>query len=304
MRNRDRLRAARLVVGALCMSSAACAFVEGLNHLEPFDCVGTCDDGGNAGDGASSAPPDTGLAPADAPSDVEIDGTAPADSSLESGVSEASSDASVDVAVDGSTQPIYLGCFRDSNPNRDLPFQVQNDGTNNTNAGCIAACAGLGYTYSATQNGNECYCGNGYGGYGPTDGCNTACTGAPSQTCGGPYANSVYVAIGSAPPPPVYVGCYGDGTPRDLPEMEYSNSFGTTETCVAACTYHGYLFAGAQYGGQCFCGNSYGIYGTSHDCTYVCTGNAFETCGGLTTNSIYKTRNTTAFSDAGDASGD
>ncbi len=40
---------------------------------------------------------------------------------------------------------------------------------------------------------------------------------------------------------------------------------------------------------MCFCGNSFGKYGTSTACTTPCTGLASQTCGGTNVNSVYPT---------------
>lgn len=51
----------------------------------------------------------------------------------------------------------------------------------------------------------------------------------------------------------------------------------------------GYLFAGTQYGIECYCGNSYGRYGQSTLCDLPCEGNPFQTCGGHAANWIMST---------------
>jgi hypothetical protein len=86
------------------------------------------------------------------------------------------------------------------------------------------------------------------------------------------------------------VGCYLDSAQqRDLPYLVYNSNKNTVESCVAACTYHGYLYAGAQNGIQCYCGNGYGGRGPSGNCTIPCPGNAAEICGGPYSNSVYRT---------------
>ena len=40
---------------------------------------------------------------------------------------------------------------------------------------------------------------------------------------------------------------------------------------------------------MCFCGNTYGNYGSSSSCNVKCTGNSAEICGGSGANSIYPT---------------
>ncbi|MGD0525634.1 MAG: WSC domain-containing protein [Polyangiaceae bacterium] len=93
---------------------------------------------------------------------------------------------------------------------------------------------------------------------------------------------------------PKYLGCYNDSATRDLPYNAYSSSSNTVELCVATCKAAGYAYAGAQYGSQCFCGNSYGGQGTSTNCNMACSGNGAETCGGSYANSVYATAPVTA----------
>src|SRR4029077_17508832 len=88
-----------------------------------------------------------------------------------------------------------------------------------------------------------------------------------------------------------YLGCYADTATRDLPYMALSGS-GSIESCKSACAAASYKYAGAQYGSQCFCGNSYGRYHASTSCNMPCTANASETCGGTWANSVYLSEST------------
>lgn len=87
-----------------------------------------------------------------------------------------------------------------------------------------------------------------------------------------------------------YMGCYVDEVVRDLSGSEKDfGSNNTIENCALFCWQNNYKYAGAQYGSQCFCGNTYGAYGSAgnSNCNYACTGNPKEYCGGYWTNSIY-----------------
>ena len=88
------------------------------------------------------------------------------------------------------------------------------------------------------------------------------------------------------------IGCYNDQAARDLP---YGVTLGSNsiENCQSFCRSAGYKYAGAQYGNQCFCGNSYGRYGQNlgNSCNMLCSGNNVEICGGSWANSIYPTGN-------------
>eukprot|EP01059_Diplonema_ambulator_P019100 TRINITY_DN318_c0_g1_i1.p1 TRINITY_DN318_c0_g1~~TRINITY_DN318_c0_g1_i1.p1 ORF type:complete len:392 (+),score=74.47 TRINITY_DN318_c0_g1_i1:517-1692(+) len=53
------------------------------------------------------------------------------------------------------------------------------------------------------------------------------------------------------------IGCYVDSiTSRLLPKLGYSGTDNTLESCLIACSALGYTYAGAQYGKECWCGNS------------------------------------------------
>lgn len=86
----------------------------------------------------------------------------------------------------------YVGCFIDS-ATRDLPVSAPNGaGTVDT---CRKECAAQGYTYSGSQNGAECWCGNSYGNSGgkvSDSECSASCSGDSSVKCGAGYRNSVY----------------------------------------------------------------------------------------------------------------
>ncbi|CAB1106277.1 unnamed protein product [Ectocarpus sp. CCAP 1310/34] len=51
-----------------------------------------------------------------------------------------------------------------------------------------------------------------------------------------------------------------------------------------------YAYYGTQYGEECWCGNSgYDTLGESTDCSFGCSGDAGETCGGFNAMSVYST---------------
>lgn len=88
-----------------------------------------------------------------------------------------------------------------------------------------------------------------------------------------------------------YIGCFIDTEKRDLNGvMEDFGNENTVEKCVEYCAAMNYKYAGVQYGIQCFCGNSYGVYhrGKEADCNYECPGDSKEHCGGYWRNSIYE----------------
>ncbi|NPV04172.1 MAG: hypothetical protein HPY67_05500 [Syntrophaceae bacterium] len=84
----------------------------------------------------------------------------------------------------------YIGCFKDT-WTRDLSvFMTSNPGM--TTEKCVSLCREKGTAYAATQYGQQCFCGNTYGKYGPATNCDMKCAGNPAEICGGNFANSVY----------------------------------------------------------------------------------------------------------------
>ncbi|KAF7342070.1 putative fungistatic metabolite [Mycena venus] len=90
------------------------------------------------------------------------------------------------------------------NPSRVLTGH-QSTETALTPASCITKCAGLGFTLSGVENGNECYCGNilTNNPVGARDSqCSTPCAGDASQNCGGGYRMMIYQKDAAAPSGP------------------------------------------------------------------------------------------------------
>ncbi|WRT64077.1 uncharacterized protein IL334_001005 [Kwoniella shivajii] len=61
---------------------------------------------------------------------------------------------------------------------------------------CVTQCTKLGYTYAATEFGDECYCGDDFvgsgGGRAPDASCNVPCEGDTSESCGAAWLLSLY----------------------------------------------------------------------------------------------------------------
>ncbi|ESO13080.1 hypothetical protein HELRODRAFT_188102 [Helobdella robusta] len=85
-----------------------------------------------------------------------------------------------------------------------------------------------------------------------------------------------------------FIGCYGDGIPRDLNGFSMHSGVLTPSLCWKICITAGNTFFGVQNYYECYCGNSYGLYGpTPGTCTSKCTGDSAEICGGYSKNSVY-----------------
>lgn len=90
--------------------------------------------------------------------------------------------------------------------------------------------------------------------------------------------------------PFVYGGCYQDGSPGALNfRSDLDQQDMTLEKCMAECKGNGYRYAGLEYYGVCFCGNT--VAGPQVDeslCSFPCTSNASEICGGDNVLSVYQ----------------
>jgi hypothetical protein len=85
-----------------------------------------------------------------------------------------------------------------------------------------------------------------------------------------------------------YVGCFTDDGNRALPTFLSGSE--TVESCVQKAAAAGYAFAGLQYYGQCFAGNTAGyVQVADAECSTPCTANTSQICGGPWRNSIYRT---------------
>jgi hypothetical protein len=185
----------------------------------------------------------------------------------------------------------YVGCFTDSEE-RALPVWF---GEGHTIESCVDTATQNGYAYAGLQYYGHCFAGNGLGYSQVSDGeCNTLCNANGSETCGGAWRNSIFTAASTPAPPspsagPTYVGCFTDTDERALPA--WLGEGHTVESCTAAAQQEGYVYAGLQYYGHCFAGNSIGYSQVSDgECNTACNANSSEFCGGAWRNSIYAVR--------------
>ena len=85
-----------------------------------------------------------------------------------------------------------------------------------------------------------------------------------------------------------YLGCaIDDVNARTLPPGGAGDSI---ETCIKSCS--GFTYAGIEYGGQCYCGNTVAsnrmpIAGVLGNCNMPCNNNSTEICGGPNALSLY-----------------
>lgn len=91
--------------------------------------------------------------------------------------------------------------------------------------------------------------------------------------------------------PFVYAGCFKD--PSSPPALTFRSSLSTQnmtiEICVAECKGNDYRYAGLEYYGECFCGQTVnGPQLAESQCTFPCSGNQSEICGGNDILSVYQ----------------
>jgi hypothetical protein len=220
----------------------------------------------------------------------------------------------------------YVGCFKENNPGRQLSKQLYSN-PNNTNEMCIAACADGGYAYCGTQYNVECWAG-------PTipakqvaeTDCNYACGGDLNQICGGngvgEDAGGSYITLfgdkdiasnggGSSLPSGgpyvnpgidgyVSLGCYQEPSAGRALQYQFSNANQTVEACLASCAGQ-YVYAGLEYGGECWCDNKLSATAMAVDlsaCSLTCNGNSSEYCGAGSHLNLYQMNGTAQVSSA------
>merc|ERR1711959_889517 len=114
--------------------------------------------------------------------------------------------------------------------------------------------------YAGLQWKGECWCGNSYGKYGKAE--PEKCNCERGSTDFGFWHQCIYEM---PKPEPKLLGCYKDEQDRDMPHGSTAAHLrfptGEREQCFEKCASEGYAYAGLQWKGECWCGNSYGKYG-------------------------------------------
>ncbi|KAM0548193.1 hypothetical protein ACHAPJ_009991 [Fusarium lateritium] len=223
----------------------------------------------------------------------------------------------------GQGQYQYVGCFKENNPGRQLSSLLYSN-SSNTNEMCINTCGSNGMTFCGTQYRGECWAGNKIPNQKVDDkNCNFDCAGSLNQICGGNGidGSGVYISLfadtlqwdgtfasvttssaGSTATPQgpavnpgangyTSIGCYTEATSgRALPNGRGVDS-PTVANCVQACSNDNFVYAGVEYGGECYCGNSFSdgsVPAPLTDCGMTCNGNSSEYCGGPNRLNVYQ----------------
>ncbi|NXC35133.1 WSCD2 protein, partial [Campylorhamphus procurvoides] len=88
-----------------------------------------------------------------------------------------------------------------------------------------------------------------------------------------------------------YIGCYVDNTRRrtlrGMSFFDYKKM--TVFRCQDNCAERGYLYAGLEFGAECYCGHKIQAENASEsECNMECKGERSNTCGGINRLSIYR----------------
>ncbi|KAI9791429.1 MAG: hypothetical protein M1833_001534 [Piccolia ochrophora] len=209
----------------------------------------------------------------------------------------------------GSAQYAYRGCWKETNPARQLKVQLWGNDPQNSNGKCINACNARGFKYAGTEYVDECWCGN----HPPREQvpdteCDYACRGDETQNCGGNGffddgsflslfldLNKLNVSDETIVNPGndefESIGCYTEVDGRTLSDLKLASESLTIPKCLTACA--GYEYAGAEYGKECWCGNTIRDSAKKtplEECNFFCAGNDTEWCGGNGRLNVYGPR--------------
>ncbi|XP_005524357.1 PREDICTED: WSC domain-containing protein 2 [Pseudopodoces humilis] len=88
-----------------------------------------------------------------------------------------------------------------------------------------------------------------------------------------------------------YIGCYEDNTRqrtlRGMSFFDYKKM--TVFRCQDNCAERGYLYAGLEFGAECYCGHKIQAPNASEsECNMECKGERSNTCGGINRLSVYR----------------
>ncbi|MCJ1316588.1 hypothetical protein MMC15_001909 [Xylographa vitiligo] len=91
--------------------------------------------------------------------------------------------------------------------------------------------------------------------------------------------------------PYVHVACYVDNLNGRLLSVAEDDNTGSIELCASHCVGAAggpYAYFGMEYYSQCFCGNAYNESApASSGCSFSCSANGNEICGGSNAMDIY-----------------
>lgn len=190
----------------------------------------------------------------------------------------------------------YIGCYTDDVNTRTFTAATTSD-NDMTLAECSTFCSE--YQYFGTEYSTQCFCGDSLSSSSTEvadSDCNMACGGDSTETCGGSnllsvYENNEYATPGGSTIPGYkYLGCYNDTTAsRSLSGGYTGSDTMTVEACASYC--NGANYFGVEYYDECYCGDTLATDSTVQavtDCSYPCSGNSSEFCGGSNRLDLYQ----------------
>ncbi|KAK4452274.1 putative fungistatic metabolite [Podospora aff. communis PSN243] len=194
----------------------------------------------------------------------------------------------------------FLGCYNEIPNGRALSGASYASGSDMTLDSCAAFCSD--FKYFATQYAAECYCGNSLSSLSAevsVSDCSMPCSGNPLQYCGAGNRLQLYqrddVTVVTPSHPAqigswIFDGCRTEATgTRALSGAATASSTMTLEVCAEFC--EGFAYFGAEYGGECYCGNGFAegsVEVAEGECGMVCNGDAGSWCGAGNRLSVYR----------------
>ncbi|KAK1994348.1 WSC domain-containing protein [Colletotrichum falcatum] len=193
----------------------------------------------------------------------------------------------------------YMGCFTETSSSRVLSG-ARYSGDDMSQEKCIAYCDGKGYGVAGVEWGRECFCDyllDPASDKALESDCSKPCAGKSDQVCGNGGRLNVFTN-GDAGPAVVAasgdfnsLGCYSDhSSARTLTTRMSLPGDVKVSDCTTACAAHGFLYAGLEFGKECFCGSSIQNGGApipAKSCNMACTADKSQYCGGAAAINIY-----------------
>lgn len=196
----------------------------------------------------------------------------------------------------------YKGCWVDNAHGPILITQISASNTMTIET-CVNLCQQNGYSIGGIEYSTQCSCGQQVIGGGTlanqdTD-CAMTCGGNGNEICGGPnrmslFSNSTITVLPPAAPQTsnlpgggwTYQGCFSDGVNgRTLPNQIILSKTNSPKTCLSLCASYGYMYAGMEYGEECYCGDASDVTAggsqkvAESDCSMICPGDGTALCG-------------------------
>ncbi|XP_056020701.1 zonadhesin-like isoform X2 [Ostrea edulis] len=187
-----------------------------------------------------------------------------------------------------------LGCYRDA------AHRVLEGGrtwSNHMTVGrCKSRCLRERTRFYGVEAGNECFCGNTmrYKDRKHNNDCRMKCKGN-NEACGGAWRIMIYknpkFHTSNFVRRKGLVGCHVDGWYRTLGGAFRRSRYMTINKCLNICKRKRNIYAGVEYGRECFCGNSIRRKKkvALSQCKMPCSGYKKEGCGGTWRIAIYRT---------------